>query len=103
MDGLRVSTSAADDTRSVVTAAGELDMATADLLWAELEPALQPGRTVVLHCGELEFMDSTGMRVLLRASRRAAEVGGRFTMTEVQPAVERVLELAGVTSELSRG
>ncbi|MCI0688781.1 MAG: STAS domain-containing protein [Sporichthyaceae bacterium] len=103
MDGLRVSISVADDTQSVVTVAGELDMATADLLWAELEPVLQPGRTVVLHCGELEFMDSTGMRVLLRASRRATEVGGRFTMTEVQPAVARVLELAGVTSDLSRG
>ena len=95
MDGLQVSTAVVDDARSVVSLSGELDMATADLLWAELEPVLQPGRTVVL--------DSTGMRVLLRASRRAGEVGGAFQMTAVPPPVERVLTLAGVTSEISRG
>ena len=102
MDGLQVSTSEAGG-RSVVLVAGELDMATADLLWAELEPVLQPGRAVVLDCHGLEFMDSTGMRVLLRASRRAAELGGEFSMASVPPVVERVLDLAGVTSEFIRG
>jgi len=103
MDGLQVSTAVVDDARSVVSLSGELDMATADLLWAELEPVLQPGRTVVLDCAQLEFMDSTGMRVLLRASRRADEIGGAFQMTAVPPPVERVLDLAGVTSEIPRG
>lgn len=102
MDGLRVSTAEVDDARSVVSVAGELDMATADLLWAELEPVLRPGRTVVLDCRQLEFMDSTGMRVLLRASRRAGEVGGAFRMSAVPPPVERVLDIAGVNSEIPR-
>jgi anti-sigma B factor antagonist len=80
----------------VVRLRGELDVATApDLERAFLR--LRPTRQhVVLDLAELRFMDSTGLRILLKAQRAAAEGGWQLTLRSVPPNIRRLLELAGV-------
>jgi anti-anti-sigma factor len=86
--------------RYVVTVRGELDLATADRLWAELEPLFEQGTLVVLDGAQITFLDSSGLRVLLQAANRASSGGAEFRLVAPQPAVQRVLDLAGTGDHL---
>lgn len=81
--------------RTVVTAVGELDLANADEFWAQLEPLLTAGHVVVVDSAGLTFLDSSGLRVLLRAAVHASANAGAFRLAAPQAPVQRVLDLAG--------
>lgn len=87
------------DGRLVVRPVGELDLATAPELEAVVLPALREGRHVVVDLRGLEFMDSSGVRVLVEAHATAVDdAPGRFSVVRPGPmsAVERVMEVSGV-------
>ncbi|MBS2965069.1 STAS domain-containing protein [Actinocrinis puniceicyclus] len=100
MDRFAVSVADSGDDRYVVTVRGELDMATADRLWTQLEPLLEPQTLVVLDGTEVTFLDSSGLRVLLQAGNRATSGGATFRLVAPQQAVQRVLDLAGTKDHL---
>jgi anti-anti-sigma factor len=100
MDRFAVSIGDSGRGRFVVTVRGEVDLATADRLWTELEPLLSAEAVVVLDGTEITFLDSSGLRVLLQAGNRAAADGAAFRLVAPQPAVQRVLELAGTAEYL---
>ncbi|MEV7424980.1 MULTISPECIES: STAS domain-containing protein [unclassified Streptomyces] len=80
----------------VVTAAGELDHHTAELLRAPLDDALEQGRVrLVIDCSQLEFCDSTGLNVLLGARLKADAAGGGVHLAGMLPVVARVFEITG--------
>ncbi|MEU0280409.1 STAS domain-containing protein [Streptomyces sp. NPDC088147] len=80
----------------VVTAAGELDHHTADLLRTPLDEALEQGRSrLVIDCSQLEFCDSTGLNVLLGARLKADAAGGGVHLAAMLPVVARVFEITG--------
>jgi anti-sigma B factor antagonist len=83
---------------TVVIPTGELDLATAPSLEAALSRAFEDVRTgrVVLDLRELEFIDSSGLRTLLTARRRADEAGAAFSLVAGHRGLERTLEIAGV-------
>jgi anti-sigma B factor antagonist len=79
-----------------VSVAGELDLATADELAAWLETEGTGEGDLTVEAAGLSFVDSTGVRALLRAA--AAMAGrGRLILRDPSPPVRRVLELAGLT------
>lgn len=81
---------------------GELDLATAPEMEAEILPALAQGRDVILDLSELTFMDSTGVRTIVTARQAATESGARLLV--VRPpsdsAVSRVIEISGIAEAL---
>jgi anti-sigma B factor antagonist len=80
----------------VITLRGELDLANASAVEDELDAALAKEAAVTVDLCELEFIDSTGIALLVRAMGRnsdAAEL--RFVPSEFS-AVNKVLELTGV-------
>ncbi|MFF1694490.1 STAS domain-containing protein [Streptomyces sp. NPDC058257] len=80
----------------VVTPAGELDHHTADVLREPLETCLNDGFSrLVVDCSRLEFMDSTGLNVLLGARLKAEAAGGGVHLVAMQPVVARVFEITG--------
>jgi anti-anti-sigma factor len=82
---------------AVVVPTGELDIATAPALDRELEQAFASHTArVVLDLRELEFIDSSGLRTLLIARRRADAAGAQFSLVAGDRALERTLEIAGV-------
>jgi anti-sigma B factor antagonist len=89
------------DARTVVAARGELDLATAPELEDALLPPLRDGAGVVLDLRALEFMDSTGVRVIVAAHLAADEHGGSLAVAVVpgEP-VARVLEISGLDAVL---
>lgn len=80
---------------SVIAFVGELDIAAAEEAWAALDPLLAPAGVVVIDASALQFLDSSGLRVLARAIRRADESGAKLRLAAPHQAVQRVLELAG--------
>jgi anti-anti-sigma factor len=86
------------DDRMLVTPRGELDMATAPELEQTILPRLQQGTWVVLDLRSLDFIDSSGLRVVVGAHRSAEEHGGRFTCVRgaAGTTVHRIVEIAGI-------
>jgi anti-sigma B factor antagonist len=83
---------------TVVIPTGELDLATAPALEGALTRAFgeSSGGRVVLDLRELEFIDSSGLRTLLTARKRADEAGSAFSLIAGHRGLERTLEIAGV-------
>jgi anti-anti-sigma factor len=100
MDRFAVGVGETDQGSRVVTVTGELDLATAAQLWTELEPLIVADALVVLDGTEMTFLDSSGLRVLLLAGKRAGTAGAVFRLVAPQPAVQRVLELSGASAHL---
>jgi anti-anti-sigma factor len=86
----------------VLAANGELDLRTSPELEQRLDRAWGAGaELVILDLRQIEFMDSTGLRVLLGAHQRAQETGRRFALVRGADQVERVLTLTGVRDLLT--
>jgi anti-sigma B factor antagonist len=86
------------DDRTVVTPRGELDMASAPELEQTVMPRLRDATWVVLDLRSLDFIDSSGLRVVVGAHRAAEERGGRFTCVRgaAGTTVHRIVEIAGI-------
>jgi anti-anti-sigma factor len=87
--------------RAVVLIRGELDLATAPELEKVVGDRLDAGDKVVVDLRELQFMDSTGLRVLVHAHARAGSEG-RFVVVR-PPAggpIAKILAIAGVERAL---
>lgn len=87
------------DGKLVATLIGELDTAAAP----ETETALQPlldskGKDIVIDCTELEYIASSGLRLLLGILKKAQEVGSRVVLKNVNDVVKDVLDLTGFVS-----
>ena len=96
MPPLRIREAAAGEDWIVVPV-GDLDMASADELDARLTDAARdhPEGLLIVDLGELEFMDSAGLRVLLTAARTASNGGTRLRLRGARPSVQRVFEVSG--------
>jgi anti-sigma B factor antagonist len=84
-----------------VVARGELDVATADRLAQTLEPVIEGGATlVVLDLSDVTFLDSSGLRTIVRGATALEDHGGRLVVDGASPAVSRVLEVTGLLERL---
>jgi anti-sigma B factor antagonist len=94
MDGQNLSLDVRQEGGSTtVLAEGEIDKATAPLL----RDCLSELRgDVVIDLAALEFLDSTGLGVLIGASRILKENGGTLRVRAPQPQVRRVLDITGL-------
>jgi anti-anti-sigma factor len=86
----------------VVRVRGELDVATAASLENLLLRPREPGDVIQLDLSELAFMDSTGLRVLLRAQQAAVRGGWEVVLTGASVPVQRLFDLSGVHAALPR-
>ena len=95
MDELRISVTA-EPTYPLVTLAGECDLHTGRQLRDVLTSEVSRGtRRMILDLGDLAFMDSTGMQVLLSVHTVLSVRGGTMALVSPQPVVARILERTG--------
>jgi anti-sigma B factor antagonist len=90
----------------VIRVGGELDLATVPLLEQELEAAIERAEgDVIVDLSDLEFIDSTGIAVLVQAMGHSDGSGQLRFVPSRAPGVVRVLEMTGVSErmELSGG
>ncbi len=80
----------------LVTLVGELDTAAA----AEVEKTLQPlyksdGRDVIIECEHLDYIASSGLRILISLLKGAKAGGSRVVLKNVNEDIQSVFKLTG--------
>jgi anti-anti-sigma factor len=81
----------------VVRLGGQLDIGTADSLQACLNGLMRESPAdVVIDLDRLEFIDSTGLRIVIDAWRQAGSAGHTVTLRRPRPSVATVLTITGL-------
>jgi len=89
-------------THPVLTAKGEIDVATSPRLRTELTNLIARGATdITLEFGGVTFVDSSGLGVLVGAYKRLREDGdGQIRIVGAQQSVRKVFEITGLETAL---
>jgi anti-sigma B factor antagonist len=91
-----------DRERVRVVPTGDLDLATADQVWDEIERLREAGfDRIVLDLRQLTFMDSTALRLIVRARNTALKDGFEFALIDGAEPVCRVLDITGLREHLT--
>jgi anti-sigma B factor antagonist len=95
---LRLSVDASHPDFAVLTVEGEIDVYTAPLLREKLvELAGSDVSRIVVNLEPVEFLDSTGLGVLVAALNRFRRQGGDVELICSQARILRVFEITGLT------
>ena len=87
------------DGKYVATLKGEMDTAAAVEAEEVLKPLYQSnGKDVIINCTELEYIASSGLRVLMNLLKKAKADGNRVVLKDVNAVIRDVLELTGLVS-----
>lgn len=93
--------SSLDDGVASLALHGELDLATAPILESSLlEVEQQAPSRLVIDLGDLQFLDSTGLRLLLAAHSRAQLRDAELVLRPGDAAVQRVFDVSGALDVL---
>ncbi|MCW3033364.1 MAG: anti-anti-sigma factor [Solirubrobacterales bacterium] len=86
----------------VLTLSGELDLASAGVLDTAIAELCTDGAELItLEMGELEFMDSTGLRSVLVGQELCEVNGCELMIGALSPQVRRLFEVSGVGEKLT--
>jgi len=81
----------------VVVAIGEVDVFTAPTLDAELGRLIADGRTdLVVDLSRVDFLDSTGLSVIVKALARVRAVDGSISVVITADRVAKVFRITGL-------
>ncbi|MCU1450034.1 MAG: anti-sigma-factor antagonist [Acidimicrobiales bacterium] len=83
---------------AVVAVTGEVDLYTAPRLWEAIDSAIAGApRELVIDLNGVEFLDSSGLSVLVRAHKRLKPIAGSITLRGAGGQVFKALELTKLT------
>jgi anti-sigma B factor antagonist len=100
--GFEVRTAQLSPSTYVVSVTGEVDAFTSPALEQELEWVLgDGGSNAVVDLGEVAFVDSTALRVLLNALPKFSKRGGRLVLVSDDRRVLRTLEITGLDGKFT--
>lgn len=98
-DGLLAVQQTSEGERLRISLDGEMDLANAETAATTLREALLCGKDVVVDLGKLEFLDSTGVAMLVAAMRDGGE---RLSfLSSEHDAVQRLLSLTGLDERMN--
>jgi anti-anti-sigma factor len=83
-----------------VVAVGELDIATVGALERAVLDLEDNGQMIVLDLSGLSFIDSSGLRLVIDLNERYGGESDRLRVIAGSPAVERLLDIAGLRDRL---
>lgn len=84
----------------VMVVRGEVDLHNSPELRTELLDLLmkQSPARLILNLGQVPYMDSSAIAVLVEALQRVRKSGGKVLLTDLQPRVKSLLEIARLGS-----
>ncbi|WP_106403710.1 STAS domain-containing protein [Actinocorallia populi] len=92
-----------DEDRTLVTARGSIDLHSSESLQTHLIGLLDEGdRQIVVDLAAVDFCDSSGLNVLVRAYKHARVTDAALVVTGAQGRVENVLRTTGLDKYLIR-
>ncbi len=97
---LHVTAEPLDDAR-LVRAAGEIDLSTVAALRRAVDAARKEAVTVLLDLSGVTFIDSSGLHLLLEASRSSAASDWAFFVVRPSEVVQRLIDLSDTAGRLT--
>lgn len=86
---------------TVVEAVGELDLHTAPMLQTELDEAIEArAPLIVVDLGGVDFMDSTGLSVIVATVAALRDQGGTLRVVSSSNRITKVFTLTGVDQQV---
>lgn len=102
--GLQVQWREPDSGQARVHLEGELDNLSAPVLRQAINSLCASGcRNIRLDLGDLRFIDSTGLGLLVSIWRQCDEAGGQASVVEVSDPVRRLMDVTGISAYLVPG
>lgn len=89
------------DAGGVIIVHGDIDVAGGPILDVAIREHEGGNGPLSIDLDDVYFIDSSGLRCLLGASRRAAERGGTVALRHVGSEVLRLLEITGTTERFT--
>jgi anti-sigma B factor antagonist len=75
---------------------GRLDTPASPEVSAKLEPVVQDASgTIILDCGKLTYISSSGLRIFLSVRKAAAAAGGNVIVKSICPDIRNVFMMTG--------
>ncbi len=82
---------------TVVAVTGELDVFTAPALEQELQRCIESGKAdIVVDLSGVDFLDSTGLGVMVKALKWAREAGGGLRVVATEERITKVFTITGL-------
>lgn len=86
---------------AVVSIQGSVDAMTAGEVGSFFEGIREKrNNRIVVDLGEVDFVSSAGLRVIMSASKNVRQMEGDLRLAAAQPGVERMLKISGFTNIL---
>lgn len=83
--------------KTVVSVSGEIDVYTAPQLKEKLTPLVDiEGNEVLVDFAEVNYMDSTGLGILVGAFKRSKERNGQIKLINLQERIYRLFTITGL-------
>ena len=86
---------------STVFLSGEIDMDIADNVREVVFPLIDAGKEVHLNLKDVQYMDSSGISVLIESHQKAMEVGTTVKLKEISKSVLKVIMMAKLEQVLN--
>jgi anti-sigma B factor antagonist len=87
---------------AVLQVMGEVDVYTAPMLRGQLRELADKGAVhLIADLGGVDFLDSTGLGVLVGGLKRLREAGGSLTLVISAPRILRIFQITGLTKVLT--
>jgi len=73
---------------------GEIDMDKTDEVKGAIFPVIDSGKNVALNLSNVQYMDSSGISVLIESHQKALEKGTKLVIKDVSKSVLKVIMMA---------
>ncbi len=84
------------DGKYIATLEGRLDTVAAEQVTKDLSPLNDcTGHDIIIDCTNLEYISSSGLRILLNIRKNAAAVGSKVTILNINNEIKKVFEMTG--------
>ena len=82
------------DNKRVVHLNGEIDMEVSDKARNTILPLIEAGHEVQINLSKVDYMDSSGISVLIESHQKATEVGTKVILKDISKSVLKVIMMA---------
>jgi len=80
----------------LVDLSGKIDAVSSDYYEGELKNRIDSGiKNIILNMAQLSYISSSGLRILLIASKRLKQTGGMIVLADMQPGPAGVFKMTG--------
>ena len=88
---------------STVFLNGEIDMDVAEKAKEVILPLIDTGKEVHLNLSDVQYMDSSGISVLIESHQKATELGTKVILKDISKSVLKVIMMAKLEQILNLG